>query len=83
MSRSHKKLPITGHAMADSDKAFKQNEHGRERVNVRSELTRVVREEDFIMTASEKDFGNPAHGPKDGKKYHSDPETPMYQIMMK
>lgn len=66
MTRSHKKVPITGITTADSDKAFKKREHRRERSAVR----------DALATGSEpphpKGFGDPWDGDKDGKRYVND-----------
>lgn len=86
MSRSFRKTPITGFATAESEKEFKKIEHGRERVHVRSRLTRAVREDDYEMVTDDKKFGDPILGPKDGKTYHhidDDFPVPRYQMMMK
>ena len=66
MTRSRKKVPITGMTTADSDKTFKKREHRRERSAVR----------DALAVGSEpphpKGFGDPWDGDKDGKKYVTD-----------
>jgi hypothetical protein len=63
MTRSRKKVPITGITTADSDKAFKKREHRRERSAVR----------DALATGSKpphpNGFGDPWDGDKDGKRY--------------
>lgn len=65
MTRSRKKVPITGATTAQSDKPFKKREHRRERAAVR----------DALATGAEpphpKSFGDPWDGEKDGKRYWS------------
>ena len=65
MSRSHKKQPGGGIAVADSDKWFKTSEHRRERRYVTSSLRR---DEEPMP----RDFGNPCKSAKDGKTYWVD-----------
>ena len=69
MSRSRKKTPIIGHTKAESEKAFKQAEHQRERTAVRDAL----RTGSEILPA-EKEFGNPWKGDKDGKQWLRGPD---------
>lgn len=63
MARSRRKNPGCGYTTADSDKPFKQQEHRRERAAVRR----------LDLTTDEppvsRQFGNPAHGEKDGKQW--------------
>lgn len=65
MSRSRKKHPGGGIAVADSDKWYKSSEHRRERRHVNSALKRL--EEPLV-----RDFGNPYRSAKDGKTYWVD-----------
>lgn len=65
MSRSRKKKPITGVTKADTEKDWKQQEHQRERANVRTALANFDEEADVLPDPDE--FGNPWKGPKDGK----------------
>jgi hypothetical protein len=53
MSRSHKKIPITGFTTERSEKAFKQQESRRQRAGIRSG-------QKFIPTS---------YGPKDGRQW--------------
>lgn len=64
MTRSRRKTPIFGNAMADSEKDFKQQEHQRERSAVRDAL----KVDDTAIPAPKK-FGSPWAGPKDGKHF--------------
>jgi len=68
MTRSHKKRPGGGIAIADSDKSFKQTEHRRERHAVKMA---VKQDED---PPPGKSFGNPYKSNKDGKTYWVDPD---------
>jgi hypothetical protein len=63
MSRSRKKVPITGITCAETDKPFKQQEHQRERSRVRDAL-KTEKE----LLPDPKQFGNPWAAPKDGKQ---------------
>ena len=63
MSRSRRKTPICGIAVADSDKDYKAAEHRRERRAVRI----AIEAGDDIPAA--KAYGNPWDSPKDGKKF--------------
>lgn len=63
MSRSRKKTPIVGMTVADSDKAYKQAEHRRERTAVRVALRQRTE------LPSSRAFGDPAKSEKDGKQY--------------
>ena len=63
MSRSRKRTPITGSTVAESDKAYKQAEHQRERAAVKV----AVREGGEPPAA--RAFGNPWQSEKDGKLY--------------
>jgi hypothetical protein len=65
MSRSRKKQPGGGIAVADSDKWFKTNEHRRERRHVSSAVRRL--EEPLP-----RDWGNPYRSSKDGKQFWID-----------
>ncbi len=65
MSRSRKKQPGGGIAVADSDKPYKICEHRRERRHVQASLRRG--EEPLP-----RDFGNPYKSPKDGKTFWTD-----------
>lgn len=67
MSRSRKKKPITGITCAETEKEFKQQEHSRERAHVRDAL-----KTDKEVLPHPKQFGDPWHGPKDGKQIWSD-----------
>ena len=67
MSRSRRKTPLIAATTAESDKAFKQAEHRRERALVRAAL--AAGHEDM---PAPKLFGDPWHGDKDGKLYHHD-----------
>jgi hypothetical protein len=69
MSRSRKKRPGGGIAIADSDKPFKLQEHKRERRAVRVILN--SRDEDN-EPPHPKGFGNPWDSCKDGKQYWPD-----------
>lgn len=66
MSRSRRKTPIVGITTAESDKAFKEAEHRRERRAVKA----------TVNTGDEppapKAFGNPWAGEKDGKQWLGD-----------
>lgn len=66
MSRSRKKRPITGITKADTEKEFKQQEHQRERANIRTVLSAYDGEGDVLPHP--KQFGNPWSAPKDGKR---------------
>ena len=65
MSRSRKKRPGGGIAIADSDKPFKVLEHRRERRKASSSLKRG---EDPPVEV----YGNPWKAPKDGKQFWID-----------
>lgn len=65
MSRSRKKKPITGVTTARTEKDWKQQEHQRERANVRTALANF--DEDGDVLPAPLEFGNPWDGPKDGK----------------
>ncbi len=67
MSRSRKKHPGGGVAVASSDKRYKQFEHRRERTAVRS-ILRLGGED----LPAPKRFGDPWSSPKDGKQYWVD-----------
>jgi hypothetical protein len=62
MSRSRKKKPGGGIAVADSDKPFKTAEHRRERRAAAAALKGG-------NEPSPADYGNPYRAPKDGKQY--------------
>jgi hypothetical protein len=66
MSRSRKKTPITGITAADSDKAFKEAEHRRERRAVRN----AIKAGEPIPDA--RLYGDPWDGEKDGKQWLND-----------
>jgi hypothetical protein len=70
MSRSRKKHPGGGIAVADSDKPFKTAEHKRERRCVRAALARA--EEPRLAI-----YGNPWKAPKDGKQYWFEMLVPL------
>lgn len=63
MSRSRKKVPVTGITLAETEKEYKQQEHQRERSRVRDAL----KAEQEVLPHP-KQFGDPWDGPKDGKK---------------
>ena len=63
MSRSRKKKPVVRFSMAESEKPYKRQEHGRERAAVRNALRRGAE------PPSRRSYGDPALGPKDGKTY--------------
>lgn len=66
MSRSLRKVPIFGHAVADSDKPYKVAEHRRERHAARIAV-RHGRDAPAPLA-----FGNPWKSNKDGKGYWLD-----------
>jgi hypothetical protein len=66
MSRSRKKKPITGITGSETEKDWKQQEHQRERANVRTALANF--DEDGDVLPAPLEFGNPWAGPKDGKR---------------
>lgn len=66
MSRSRRKVPISGVTGAASDKEFKQAEHRRERAAVKI----AVKRNDEPPAA--RSYGDPWHGEKDGKLYLPD-----------
>ena len=66
MSRSRKKHPITGMTTAETEKEFKQQEHQRERANIRTALANF--DADAEPLPHPKEFGDPWNGPKDGKR---------------
>jgi len=68
MSRSYKRNAITGHTIAESDKAYKQQEHRRERARVRTALMSDHDYEELVLPDA-KEFGNEYNAPKDGKQY--------------
>lgn len=68
MSRSRRKTPKGGITTAESEKKFKQFEHKKRRRHDNVLLDKV--EEDGY--SSDKEFGNPWAGPKDGKVWHGD-----------
>ena len=65
MSRSRKKRPGGGMAVADSDKPFKKAEHRRERRAV-SVALRIGEEPPAVI------YGQPWRAPKDGKQWWPD-----------
>lgn len=67
MSRSRKKNPGGGIAIAASDKLYKKQEHRRERRTIRECLL-----SDKIDHIHRKGFGSPYNSPKDGKQYWAD-----------
>lgn len=68
MSRSYKRNAITGHTMAESDKAYKVQEHKRERSRIRTALDSCDDFEELILP-DPKEFGNEYKAPKDGRQY--------------
>ena len=68
MSRSYKRNAITGHTMAESDKAYKVQEHKRERSRVRTALNSADDFEEIILP-DPKEFGDEWKSDKDGKHY--------------
>ena len=71
MARSRRKTPIVPMTSADSDKAFKQAEHRRERRAVKATINGGNEPPDA------KKFGNPWHGDKDGKRLAGDEEEKL------
>ena len=63
MSRSYRKIPISGNTMQASDKPFKKAEHKRAR---RALYARDLTKDE---PPPEKAFGNPWGAPKDGKRW--------------
>ena len=63
MGKSRKKNSIGSVTTAKSEKAFKKAEHSRERSAVRNALR------NDMDLPSEREFGDPAAGPKDGKLF--------------
>lgn len=61
MARSRRKTPITGLTTSPSDRAFKAQEHRKER---RATSTALASDQE---PPHAKAFGNPWNGPKDGK----------------
>lgn len=70
MSRSRKKIPITGMTTAETEKEYKRQEHQRERAGVRTALANFDTE--GAPLPHPKEFGNPWGGPKDGKRIQKD-----------
>jgi hypothetical protein len=66
MSRSYRRIPITGITTSESDKWFKRSEHRRERRAVRGAL------DTGMDIPHRKGFGNPWNGSKDGKQWLGD-----------
>jgi hypothetical protein len=66
MSRSSKKISITGWAHAESEKRYKTAAHQAERRATRVILRTTL---DDSHPGFWGDYGNPAMGPKDGKTY--------------
>lgn len=71
MSRSRRNTPIVGMTTADSDKAFKQAEHRRDR---RAVKVRLEFDEEPLPT---KAFGNPWASEKDGKQWLTEPSPKL------
>ncbi len=67
MSRTRRKVPVTGATFASSDKPFKSKAHRSERRSVRIHLLEGSEVEELPHP---KQFGNPWDGPKDGKIFH-------------
>lgn len=63
MSRSWKKRPITGSTTAESDKAYKQAEHQRERAAAKIAIGQGE------QPTPARAYGNPWFSEKDGKQY--------------
>lgn len=53
---------------SETEKEFKQQEHQRERANIRTALANIDDEGEVLPHP--KQFGNPWAGPKDGRRYH-------------
>ncbi len=66
MSRSYRKVPISGVTTASSDKLFKKAEHSRERSAAKIAIAQGDE------PRSGKAYGNPWKGQKDGKLYWPD-----------
>lgn len=76
MARSRRKTPIFGMTTAESEKAFKAQEHQRERSAVRDVLNGFIvhdPSEENAMIPAPKKFGNPWAGPKDGRRFRKSP----------
>jgi len=69
MTRSRKKRPGGGIAIADSDKPYKRMEHRRER---RAAVAAIRSGDD---PPHPKSFGDPYHSSKDGKTYWVDHDS--------
>ena len=77
MARSKRKTPIGGMSPARSDKPFKVDEHRAERRTVRAVLAETLDPDAKVLHSQQ--YGDPAHGPKDGKTYF----TPTAKDMRK
>ena len=65
MTRSRKKLPITGTTTAASDKPYKVAEHRRERRTARQIVSGA--QDDTDPRLHSENYGDPWRSPKDGK----------------
>lgn len=70
MSRSYRKIPITGMTTAETDKPFKVTEHRRERRFTRVDV------ESLGEGSNPKWFGRPCSAPKDGKQFFDPKKHP-------
>ena len=72
MTRSRRKTPISGRTGDMSERAFKAQQHRRERLEARQRLGRGEE------PPHPKAFGNPWNGPKDGKSYYDPADHPEW-----
>ena len=68
MSKSRKRMPITGSTTAESDKTYKQAEHQRERSAAKIAIQQGE------QPLAPRAYGNPWFSEKDGKQYWADME---------
>lgn len=65
---------MTAFSTAETEKQFKQQEHQRERSRVRDAL-----KTDKEVLPHPRQFGDPAHGPKDGKMMRKNYDRKAFQ----
>ena len=72
MSRSYKKVCGGGNCGASSEKEYKTQSHQEFRTNIKTIIrSQDVTSEDFDIPISEKEFGDPWCGPKDGQRIYN------------
>jgi hypothetical protein len=75
MARSFKKVCAGGITTAETEKDWKRQEHQRYRSRIKTVIKSSSMDEDFDITISEKEFGDPWLGPKDGKRLYNKHNT--------